>query len=101
MSDSADPVANLPQLKLPPILDIEAAAEMKRELLAALGSSDCIIVDASAVQRVTTPCLQVLVAAKSAVQVQGGRFRLHSIPRVLTEAIDMLGLADALGIGEF
>ena len=101
MSDSSTTTMSTPQLKLPAVLDSAAAADLKRELLVALSSSNSINVDASLVQRVTTPSLQILAAAAtSAAQAEKGRLRLHSVPRVLSEAINTLGLADALNIGE-
>lgn len=92
----------LPQrckVALPAVLDITAAAELKSVLLEALagGGAD---VDARAVQRVTSPCLQVLVAAaRDAASAE--RFRLHSVPEVLSEAIDRLALREVLGMEEF
>jgi anti-anti-sigma regulatory factor len=95
------PMSRPPALKLPPVLDTAAAGELKRELLEALGSGGCINVDASAVQRITTPCLQIMAAAaKSAAQSGGGRLRLHSVPQIVSETIGMLGLAETLGTGE-
>lgn len=88
-------------LSLPPVLDIAAAAELKRELLEILASGNPVNVDASAVQRVTTPYLQVLAAAaRSIAQAGGGRMRLHSMKTELTETIRMLGLAEILNLGE-
>jgi len=88
-------------ISLPSILDITAAADLKRELMEALASGGSLNVNAGAVQRVTTPCLQILAAAaKSVAQAGGGRFRLHSVPRGLSETIAMLGLEETFGIGE-
>ena len=88
-------------ISLPSILDITAAAELKRNLLEALASGSSISINASAVQRVTTPCLQILAAAaRSVAQAGGGRFRLHSVPQGLSETIAMMGLREVFGIGE-
>lgn len=88
-------------IELPPVLDRAAAGALRQGLLEAVAAGGCINVDASAVQRITTPCLQVLAAAsKSAALVDGCRLRLHSVPLVMSETIRMLGLAESVGTGE-
>lgn len=88
-------------ISLPPVLDVAAAANLKRELLEVLASGNSVNIDAAAVQRITTPCLQVLAAAaRSIAQAGGGRMRLHSVRTGLTETINMLGLAEILNTGE-
>lgn len=101
MSTQSAIIAGPTAISLPPVLDIAAAAELKRELLEVLASGNSVNVDAGAVQRVTTPCLQVLAsAARSIAQAGGGRMRLHSMKADLAENIRMLGLAEILNIGE-
>ena len=88
-------------IELPPILDMAAAGALRQGLLEAIAAGGCVNVDASAVQRITTPCLQILAAAsKSAALVDGCRLRLHSVPLAMSETIRMLGLAENLGTGE-
>lgn len=101
MPEDIVPATSRAKLTLSPVLDIAAASELKQELLNAVASGGCINVDASAVQRITTPCLQVLAAAaKSTALAEGCRLRLHSVPHVLSETIRMLGLSETLGTGE-
>ena len=89
------------KVALPPSLDIAAAADLKRALLEALAAEGNIDVDASAVQRIATPCLQILAAAANSIEPQSDRrFRLYSVPDPLCEAIERLGLAPALGTEE-
>ena len=100
MEDKAGPATSPPQLTLPPILGAEAAAELKRSLLDAAGAEGCVNVDAGAVQRTGTLCLQVLCAAATALRANGARLRLHSVPEAMSETIGLLGLRDSLGMGE-
>jgi anti-anti-sigma regulatory factor len=95
------PISQRSKVALPPVLDIGATADLKRVLLEAAAAGGGVDVDASAVQRVTSPCLQILVAAAQDVAPEEGRrFRLHSVPQVLSEAIERLALAQALGMQE-
>ena len=99
MPEQALPLKGPVSLTLQPVLDVEAAAELRSELLRALETSACVNVDASAVRRLSTPCLQVLAAAaKSIAQSGEGRLRLHSMPQPLSEMAGLLGFAEALGI---
>lgn len=90
---------NLPALALPPVLDLTAAAELKKGLLEALAQPE-VSVDAAAVQRITTPCLQVLVAAVRDVRAQGGVIKILNVPDSMLEPINTLGLSALLGLTE-
>lgn len=88
-------------IELPTVLDTAAAGALRQGLLEAIAAGGCVNVDASAVQRISTPCLQVLAAAsKSAALVDGCRLRLHGVPPTMSETIHMLGLTECLGTGE-
>lgn len=101
MTEETPPRAARSSVKLPCVLDNSAAGDLKHELLEVLGSNTCINVDASAVKRTSTLCLQVIAAAaKSAAQIDGVRLRLHSVPQFLLEMISVLGLAKTLGTEE-
>jgi anti-anti-sigma regulatory factor len=88
------------EVKLVPVLDAAAAADIKRQLIEALDANPFVDVDASAVHRVTGLALQVLAAGAKAARQAGGRLRLHSMPGVLSEAVETLGMAEALGFKE-
>ena len=81
------------QVVLGAVLDSGAAADLKRILVEALGEDGFIEVDADAVRRVSTPCLQMLVAAAS-----GGRLLLSNVPPEMKDAAALLGLSEALGL---
>lgn len=86
-------------LALAPILDLPAAAPLKQQLEAALGDAAGVDIDASAVQRVTTACLQVLAsAAKTAAEAGGAALRIQNPSPAFMEAVAMLALAPALSL---
>ena len=76
-------------LTLDPVLDLTKADSLKRQLLEGDG-----VLDAAAVQRITTPCLALLVAA-----VAGGA-RFVAASDALKDAARTLGLTDALGLAD-
>ncbi|HEU0161782.1 MAG TPA: STAS domain-containing protein [Rhizomicrobium sp.] len=81
-----------PIVILAPVLDLTQADGLKAQLLAAFAQGDPVTVEAGAVQRVSSPCLQVLVAAarRGAVLVN------PSVP--LREVAAALDLSAELGI---
>jgi anti-anti-sigma regulatory factor len=89
VSDTASRIA------LASVLDNGAAGELKRNLAEALDGDRTVEADAGEVRRVSTLCLQVLVAAAA-----GGRLRLSNVPAEMRDAASLLGLTPALGLGE-
>jgi hypothetical protein len=75
-------------LHLSPNLDLAMAAALKADL--ALMPAGARVVDAGDVRRVTTPCLQVLLAARP---------RFSRVSEAFLEAATLLGLAQALDLG--
>ncbi len=59
----APAASDTPCIVLPPIVDLAYAAQLKAILIEALELGQGVDIDAGDVQRVTTPCLQILVAA--------------------------------------
>jgi chemotaxis protein CheX len=82
-------------LVLPPSLDLTNADSLRRDLLDRL-ESDALRLDGSAVEQVTTPCLQVLAAAAVAAQARGIPFHLCGASIALSCAIAELGLVAAI-----
>lgn len=100
MIESGDthlPAAAPPGLPLPASLDLNAAASLCEALRARLEDGD-VLIDARAVERVSTPCLQLLAAAAASARARGVAFRLNQAPPVLTEAITDLGLSAAIPV---
>lgn len=77
-------------LKLPPTLDPRAAQPLLDSLLALRAGP--VAVDASAVERAGTPCLQVLLAAAAAWKSDGMAFRIAAPSPEFAKAVSLLGL---------
>jgi anti-anti-sigma regulatory factor len=77
--------------ELPQILDLTEAKPL-RERLAALAGDPSPAVDAGAVQRLSTPCAQVLLATGRAVASAGASFRIVNASAVFRAALADLGL---------
>lgn len=87
------------RISLPAVADLTQAAALKEQLERGLMSGSGIVVDAAAVQRISSPCLQVLVAAAAAFEKTGGQsFTIADPSAALLETVSMLGLKDALGL---
>lgn len=84
---------------LPASLDLPQADALFRAVSAALAEGG-LMLDGAAVERVSTPCLQILAAAAAAAASRGQAFRLHHASDVLRSAIDDLGLRHAIPLGE-
>lgn len=68
-------------------LDLTMAAALKADLM--LMPEGARLVDAGAVRRITTPCLQVLLAARPC---------FTRVSEAFTETVTTLGVAEALGL---
>jgi anti-anti-sigma regulatory factor len=88
-----DPLAVEP---LPQSLELIAAEPLCRKLQDKLHSARPILLDGSRVERISTPCLQILVAASKSAQARGVSFELRSPSKVLLDALADLGLEQAL-----
>ncbi|MBF0335411.1 MAG: STAS domain-containing protein [Alphaproteobacteria bacterium] len=81
---------------LPAILDPVAAAPLADGLRAALGAGDGLTIDASAVERLSTPAAQVLLAAARSCEQADRPFRVRRPAAAFTAALTDLGLASSL-----
>jgi anti-anti-sigma regulatory factor len=77
-------------LVLAPVLDLTAAPALKHDLLEAFAGGDAVTIDAGQVQRIASPCLQLLVAAV----VQGAS--LFNISPAFGDTAGALDLVQAL-----
>ncbi len=80
------------QVTLSPVMDLTAADVLKQELLAAFGRGETIEINAAEVSRVSSPCLQVLVAA-----VRRGA-TISQVSTAFGEVAGALDLTTALGL---
>ena len=85
-------------LLLPPSLDITWAESLQAELLRVLGQEGDVTIDGGAVERVCTPCIQLLAAAAASARGQSRTFRMTAPSPLLETAIRDLGLDAALAM---
>ena len=85
------PDASASPAYLPASLDLAAADGLYRSLAGRLVDGD-ITLDGAAVERVGTPCLQVLAAACATARERQRKFRVLRASAVLQAAIADLGL---------
>jgi anti-anti-sigma regulatory factor len=76
---------------LPPILDLTQAKPL-HETLTALLDQHTVILDAAAVERMSTPCAQVLLAVGRAAVAAGASFLILNPSAVFGAALADLGL---------
>ncbi len=81
--------------RLAPVLDLAAAEPLATALRAMLPDGP-IRLDGEAVERATTPCIQVLAAAAATARARGIVFRLENVSAAMADAIEDLGLRRAL-----
>lgn len=82
---------------MPASLDLTAAVPLCGALLGRL-EAGVLELDGSGVERVSTPCLQVLAAAAASAREKGVAFLLRGASAPLSEAILDLGLVAAIPI---
>ena len=84
---------------LPAVVDLLQAGALKAELEQGLTSGIGMTIDGSAVQRISSPCLQILLAGAAAFANAGGPSMTIANPSAaLLETVTLLGLKDALGL---
>ncbi len=76
---------------LPQMLDITQARPLRDNLLALLGQQS-ITLDASSIDRMSTPCAQILLAAGRSAAGRGVPFRILNASAVFRSALTDLGL---------
>ena len=77
---------------LPTSLDLLGAKSLCHQLQAKVVSAQPILLDGSRVERISTPCIQILIAALKSAEARGTPFRLSNPSNVLAEALVDLGL---------
>jgi chemotaxis protein CheX len=79
------------QIRLPQVLDLTQAQNL-RDTMAARLSGGPLVLDASAVERMSTPCVQVLLAAGRAADLAGSPFQFINASDVFRTALADLGI---------
>ncbi len=83
-------------LALEPVLDLRAAASLKETLLQGLKREAPLVIDAGAVTRMSTACVQVLTAFVLETQKTGTALSLKNSSAAFDGAFVNLGLAGIL-----
>ena len=83
-------------LALDPVLDLRAAATLKEVMQKAMGGGLALSIDASAVSRMSTACVQVLTAAVIEARKNAATLVLKKSSSAFDAAFINLGLADIL-----
>ena len=81
---------------LAPVCDLSAAAPLRNALISAVDGGGPVAIDASAVQRLGTPCAQVLLSAERSLAARSGGGESAGASAAFTDAMRDLGLDDAL-----
>ncbi len=84
---------------LPAVVDLLQAGALKAQLEQGLASGSSMTIDAAAVQRISSPCLQILVAGAAAFAKAGGpSMTIVNPSTAFLETVSLLGLKDTLGL---
>ena len=81
-------------IMLPSSLDLLSAEPLRSSLVEALARAAAITLSGSEVERASTPCLQVLLAAGRAADKSGTAFLIRDPSATLSGAMADLGLAE-------
>lgn len=79
-------------LKLPQVLDLNAAGRLHEEVLAHRGAD--IDIDASEVARVGAQCIQVLLSAAISWRAEDRCFKVGKASDAFTKTLELLGISD-------
>jgi len=76
---------------LPQMLDLVQASHLRDDMVRVAGETNTVL-DAAAVERMSTPCAQILIAAGRAAQATGKSFKITNASDVFRAGIADLGL---------
>jgi len=80
------------EIKLPGQLDMSVLADLKEELVSAAADARSLRIDGSAVERASTPAIQLIIATARAFEADGRSFVLGAPSQTLIAALQDLGL---------
>ena len=83
---------NTAKIVLPEILDFSAAGSLKTALEGALSGGRSFKLDAKNVERLSTPCVQVLIAAERAMKAADVPFTLSKPSDAFIDTFNDLGV---------
>jgi len=83
-------------LRLIPILDMAIAEEFLLSLRECVSMTKNLILDSKDVERLSTPCIQVMLAAASEMETQGLKFSIRNVSEGFQRGMCDLGLVEYL-----
>ena len=81
------------KIALPASLDLAAAEALKEMLIAAVDKGGDLVIDGSGVEKVGTPCIQLIVSASRTLRESGHSMKLEEPSEALGAALAELGLS--------
>ncbi len=81
------------RVELPSALDLRIAQALKSALLEALAKAKPLRIDAASVERMSTACIQILIAFAEAARQAGLSVAFHRPSASFMSAFDNLGLS--------
>ena len=78
-------------------LDTMTAPELEKELNAALGSADSLVLDFSKLEYISSAGLRVLLSAHKAMSAKGG-MKVTNVNEIVQEVFEVTGFAEILNI---
>ena len=88
---TAKPNTPIISIELDRNLDITAAKGLRELLIKASSQDGDVIIDGSSVERIGTPCIQLLIAAEREFRHKSQAFSLTNPSQALCRALDDLG----------
>jgi len=85
-------------IDLIPILDMAIAEELLMSFRECTSMMKNVTLDSDSVERVSTPCIQVMLAAANEVEKNGGKFTVRNISAGFERGMRDLGLKNYLEI---
>jgi anti-anti-sigma regulatory factor len=90
------PIEGGVSLTMTPVLDMVVAEPLLGALRSAVGQGGNVEVDASQVERLSTACVQIIVAASRALSASGRNFSVSKYSDAFVAAFGDLGLYPSL-----
>jgi chemotaxis protein CheX len=81
-------------ISLPGILNLGMAESLREEFIQCLAANSEIIIDAQKVDNITTPCLQIIIAAGRSMEESESCLILKNPSTAFTDAFRDLGLTN-------
>jgi len=87
-----NPAAPPGVVTLPAVIDLTYARPLHKQMLEMIAENSAIVIDGAAVERASTPCIQVMLVAARRAEKADIEYRVEQASQNLIEAFDALGL---------